>query len=379
MLKIVALLSIFLLFNSLFSLAPPGEQQPAIERQLLEQTSLPVVNENAALLSDSKTTPMLRPPKQPERPCPTESVPQELVPIVKEACRRRSETSGNLFVTTTQGNETGLANWKVAMDRLNIHEWLVIAMHKEASQELTQWNISHVLFNGTGEPKEVLKERNQRYRKYWKQWHSGMELAKMLFLKRLWNERVHMVSALLQSGTTVTHCDFDAVLSQDPRPYVDTLLKEYDIIASQDKWPFSDDSMVGTSIQMGFVTLKASKRIQTFFKRRVLPAVDKLADDQHGINEALLQDGVHEHAKHVPWSGQEMTVETGSGLKVFFVPAEIYARRCWEMGSSVLKNATMLHCDKFFEASGIPKHVAKKYGYWFLDEEQEKTLSVASK
>ena len=259
----------------------------------------------------------------------------------------------------------------------------MIAMNDYANQQLARWNIPHIHFEGTGEPPNVLKDRESRYRDGIKRWHKGEEdeLEKKVFLKMLWNQRIRIIHALLKSGTTVTHCDYDAVLQKDPRPFTDFLLEKYDIVASQDDWPFpryeSFGRDIGTSIQMGYVTFKSSPRMQTFFENRVLQVVNKMGDDQEAVNVALVRDGARQttNVTQEKWSGlNKRTVETDSGINVYYVPEKTFVRHCMLKDKAVLQNATMCHCKKDAEPSGIPKDVANKYGYWFLEEKEEERL-----
>jgi len=301
----------------------------------------------------------------------SDHITPELMAVARAACMRRSSTTGHLFVTTYQGGDIAIQNWVAALRRLGIDEFLVVAMRDKAQCELGALGIPHVLFNGTGEAAEKVEERTERYRKWvrgWKPTGTEHEIEYDVWRMKLWNTRTRIIDAMIQGGTTVSMADMDAVVKRDVRGYVEGMLEEYDVVASQEMWPYGPESEIGASVLMGFVTLKGNERMQRFMRERVVDKVDETGDDQMGFNYALQEDGVE---RNVGVSGSEGAGRTvnmrtkGYGVKVVYVPTEVYARRCFEQDVDVVRGASVLHCLK---EQREPRELAEEYGYWFIGD-----------
>eukprot|EP00190_Bangiopsis_sp_CCMP1999_P000104 CAMPEP_0198727372 /NCGR_PEP_ID=MMETSP1475-20131203/4122_1 /TAXON_ID= ORGANISM="Unidentified sp., Strain CCMP1999" /NCGR_SAMPLE_ID=MMETSP1475 /ASSEMBLY_ACC=CAM_ASM_001111 /LENGTH=389 /DNA_ID=CAMNT_0044489407 /DNA_START=42 /DNA_END=1211 /DNA_ORIENTATION=- len=312
-----------------------------------------------------------------------EFVAPALVPIAREACRRRSRTTQNLFVTTYHGEDSAIKNWFLGLTRHGIDEVLIVAMDNDGQEQLTKMGLPSVMYNGTGEPEDVAAERLAGYQERVEQASPYAERSSIeSWVRRMdfSNERTQIVNAILQTGTTVTVADIDAVTKRDPRPYMEQNLREHDIVACQETWPFGADSEIGTSVLMGYVTLKASAKMKRFMRERVLPAVDEVGDDQMGMNHAIHRDEVVRNVglgRSAKSGDKTVNVRTtGYDIKVLYVPTEIYVRHCSKEDKSVLDEATVLYCVK---EKNLPMEMAKRYSNLFLPDGEDVGLVTSAR
>lgn len=207
-------------------------------------------------------------------------------------------------------------------------------------------------------------------------------------LYSIWDQRLSIISTILESGVDVMLTDSDAIWMRNPFREIEFYSQQSDIVASKGYAPWDISGKWGASLCMGFIYLKASPFTVELF-RRIEHAVDKLKvaayslnrstaeiDDQHLINRELLAwniswppnmtvAGAHAHTGHVKYvegnmnnhsynnnsnnmsssmkSIHEQQQQQQQQYNVTLLPHSSYVRYCVSFGENWLKNTITQH------------------------------------
>lgn len=175
------------------------------------------------------------------------------------------------FANSLYGPQT--QKWLKCVERLGIHNYVIIALDSTLAERLKRESVPCVLFPVPGE-----------------------------FSKnRLWMHRVAIVQSVLErTQLNILHCDIDAYWLGDPRPMLAETSLWADIAFSQGTiWPQNALAQWSFVLCCGFFYLRNSPATRRFWQQ-VSHAVAKSQDDQIAVNETLLAWKTHWQTKATP-------------------------------------------------------------------------------
>lgn len=175
----------------------------------------------------------------------------------------KAKRDGTIIITFASSIYVdALNNWSLAMRRLRINNWAVMALDDKTYDLMRQRNIP--VYRVTCKPD----------------------------YSDIWQRRIAVIEGLLTAGVNVIHSDLDAIWIQDPR----ALFKDcpYDIVSSQGTyWPRPVFEKWGFVLCCGLIYYRSSNRVIDLIGQvqdRVLAA--KKTDDQAELNTLLAEDGI---------------------------------------------------------------------------------------
>lgn len=155
-------------------------------------------------------------------------------------------------------------NWIVAIERVSVENYLIVALDVETFQFLNEKNLPTVAM--------FLDDTNRELELPW--------------LTRLWELRLHVFQYLAYAECDFIHSDVDAVWLQNP--IEDLLLREdYDLLfSSGTNYPLETARKLGFVACCGFFYVKASNSVGKLFED-IATASTISGDDQVGLNRVL--------------------------------------------------------------------------------------------
>ncbi len=191
---------------------------------------------------------------------------------------------------------------------------------------------------------------------------------------RIWLVRGQVAKDLLASGFDVLMSDSDALWLRNPFYDIEYYLINSDIVGTRATFPEDVQSLLGATLCMGFVYIKASTQILTLWDELIDHMV-KLPnpDDQKIINNIMVKMKI-KFPNRLQYQ-KSFTVDQGHFLiykqliSVTILPQNSYRRICFpKYLRQILANTTILHCVTKAKSQEIKRIAGAKYGLWLLNE-----------
>lgn len=243
-----------------------------------------------------------------------------------------------ILVFANSAYEEVLQNWLVAMNRLKITNYLVIALDKPLMKKLKQQGVS-VEFQRCGSNRA-----------------------------ELWALRIRIIRNFVKRGRDVIHSDADAVWIKDPLPGLAS--RPEDLVFSQGTdWPENVYEKWGFVLCCGLFMVRANRATRRFMSSW-LKRVVKDGDDQRSCNRMLMES-------ELEWNlpAQSYLLESHRKTLRCFHEAVIGTNR--ELTTSMLPHAWVQRVDDHVSAPAVMhplsakdatdiRDTLKEKGCWFL-------------
>lgn len=172
-----------------------------------------------------------------------------------------SEENTIIVVFANSDYDKILQNWLKAIKKINISNYLIVAMDKVLFEQLQEKNIPSIL---------RICDIN----------HGA-----------IWIHRINIIKEILEYGYNVVHSDADAVWLKNPL-YDYIYNQPYDIVFSQGTyWPKHIHKEFGFVLCCGFFYLQANKNTLEFINKVAIDVVSS-NDDQVSCNDYMLKNNI---------------------------------------------------------------------------------------
>ena len=222
-------------------------------------------------------------------------------------------------------------NWVAAMNKLQISNYIVVAMDAEVYMSLKSRNITTVL-------------------------HTSRSVSQLSH-GDLWLTRLRYAVLALRLGYEVVLSDADAVWVHSPLvDYPD----RFDVIARGGSFPKDLDHAWGRTICMGWIQLRPSARLISLFGTLMNRTV-MLRDDQLAINRVLQQLGVQWSRNNEESEFEMLGTLEHPFLRIGVLSQDIIARDCERSTNST----RVWHCLSPKKQRSKEK-ILRHYGLWVV-------------
>lgn len=269
-----------------------------------------------------------------------------------------------VVVVAARGSFDIILNWCISVTRLGIQNYFLVALDDDAYNFFAKRNAPIVQL-----PRD----------------EDGMRLSKT----DVWVQRTFVSYMILNASINVLISDADAVMMKSPfgnhLSYFDD--NSFDVISSPSNFPNPRTGELPDECPkpqsggmewrhqscMGWIFLRAKKRMLNFFYELLLPDVIKYGDDQVGFNCAIRRAGAI--WREDKWTSN-ITMRTRTrtpSLKLIMLPAAQYVRNCTEFSRDRERGYGIYKFDKnvvqLYHCKGSHKKAnAENNGFWYLQE-----------
>lgn len=188
---------------------------------------------------------------------------------------------------------------------------------------------------------------------------------------RLWQIRAQETKRLVDEGYDVLLSDSDALWLRSPFPDLNQYPSSH-IIATRARFPEWIHGRIGSAICMGFIYIKASQLISSFWHEFIESLVRlRNPDDQRLLNELVFRKGL-KFSRRLKFYNSD---EGDSGyfrhdqqhIHITLLPQQSFRRVCDIVDANMTSNSTVLHCVTKEKKEVSKMSVGKKHGQWRLD------------
>ncbi len=229
-------------------------------------------------------------------------------------------------------------NWAYHMQKLKIKNYIIYSLDEETFRFLKQNDI----------PTELCKEWSPSEGKY------------------RWQDRLKIISNIIDSGQNVLHSDIDAIWVKNPLKFID---KDYKIVASTGKYPHFISKKIGFTLCMGWIYFESCEEVKGLFSSTLKLFEDpahEYFEDQKLMNRVIFKNKTKKDVKFLSKGISQIKYKN---IKIKVLKEKIISRICNRKPSALSHKQPNVYVQHpLSRKQSDREEIFKKLGLWIIDD-----------